>query len=163
MLTSHKGHPLTNNFPKISQPSMNKISLKITYLKFHLNLPGANELKRRWTHYMERSPTVLCCRWIPWAASSLSHAAWDRRPHLRGPWRLWPAPNHCTDAKTRLRMRHLMSWASFTNITAEIKVWISNYIHCFMRGVITYPFFNFNGGYNSITIKVRLWMSNYIP
>ena len=111
---------------------------------------------------MEHSPTVLCCRWIPWAASSLSHAAWDRRPHLRGPRRLRPAPNHCTDAKTRLRMRHLMSWASFTNITAEIKVWISDYIHCFMWGVITYPFFNFNGGYNSIAIKVRLWMSNYI-
>ena len=29
---------------KISQPPIIKISLKITYLKFHSNLPGVNEL-----------------------------------------------------------------------------------------------------------------------
>ena len=29
---------------EILQPPINKMSLKITYLKLHLNLPGANEL-----------------------------------------------------------------------------------------------------------------------
>ena len=30
--------------PEIPQPSFIKISLKITYMKFHSNLPGTNEL-----------------------------------------------------------------------------------------------------------------------
>ena len=33
--------------PKIVHPSITKISLKITCLKFYLNLPGANELTHR--------------------------------------------------------------------------------------------------------------------
>ena len=36
------------------QPSVTKISLKITYLKFHSNFPGANELKE--------VNIVVCCK-----------------------------------------------------------------------------------------------------
>ena len=32
---------------EMPQPSIMKICLKITYLKFHLNFPGANELMKR--------------------------------------------------------------------------------------------------------------------
>ena len=38
---------------EISQPPITKISLKMTYLKFCLNLPGANELNSRcWEHIL---------------------------------------------------------------------------------------------------------------
>ena len=36
----------------VPQPSITKISLKITYLKFHLNLPGANDLNE-WIHFAD--------------------------------------------------------------------------------------------------------------
>ena len=32
---------------EIPQPSTTEISLKLAYVKFHSNLPGANELKRK--------------------------------------------------------------------------------------------------------------------
>ena len=37
-------------FVLTTQPSITKISLKITYLKFHSNFPGANELENKITN-----------------------------------------------------------------------------------------------------------------
>ena len=48
MLTDHQLSPVTFIFREISQempqPSIAKICLKITYLNFHSNFPGVNEL-----------------------------------------------------------------------------------------------------------------------
>ena len=48
MLTDHQWSPSDIRIMAISQekpqPSIAKISLKITYLNFHWNFPGANEL-----------------------------------------------------------------------------------------------------------------------
>ena len=48
MLTDHQWSPVTFILIIISQerpqPSIPEIHLKITYLEFHLNFPGANEL-----------------------------------------------------------------------------------------------------------------------
>ena len=38
-------HSYQGNYTRDAQPSITKIHLKITYLKFHSNLPGAKELK----------------------------------------------------------------------------------------------------------------------
>ena len=49
MLTDHQWGPSGVHIRTISQeipqPSITKIHLKITYLNFHSNFPGANELK----------------------------------------------------------------------------------------------------------------------
>ena len=49
MLTYHPGGPVTITLRTISleihQPSITKITLKITYLEFQWNIPGTNELK----------------------------------------------------------------------------------------------------------------------
>ena len=44
MAWSPSGIHLKASALEIPQPSITKISLKITYLKFHSNLPGANEM-----------------------------------------------------------------------------------------------------------------------
>ena len=44
MLTDHQWSPVTS----ILGPSVNKICLKITCLKFHSNFPGDNELSQYW-------------------------------------------------------------------------------------------------------------------
>ena len=49
---------------KILQQPITKISLKITYQKFHSNLPGTNELMsmtpwRHWTHWQYRGEWVI--------------------------------------------------------------------------------------------------------
>ena len=44
-------------------------------------------------------------------------------------------------------------WGTFHK--QGIRTWISNYIHCFIRDVITHPCPNFT--------EVKAWMSNYIP
>ena len=46
---------------EIPQPSVSKISLKITYKRFHLNLPGANVLTHwgRVTHICVRNLTII--------------------------------------------------------------------------------------------------------
>ena len=41
------------NFTKIRQVSINKVSLKITHLKFHSNFPGDQSVK--WTHFSHNS------------------------------------------------------------------------------------------------------------
>ena len=50
MLIYYQGGPVTITLMTISlgihQPSITKITLKITYLKFLQNIPGANELTR---------------------------------------------------------------------------------------------------------------------
>ena len=45
---------ITSISQEIPQPSITKICLKITYLKFHLNLPGANELNAMMPHMSPR-------------------------------------------------------------------------------------------------------------
>ena len=46
MLTDHQRSPVTSILisQEMPQPSTAKIHLNITYLKFHSNFPGANEL-----------------------------------------------------------------------------------------------------------------------
>ena len=61
MLTYHQyvkssGIHLRAILQEIPQPSVTEISLKITYLKFCSNLPGANELKYNW----DDIPTPPC-------------------------------------------------------------------------------------------------------
>ena len=57
MLTDHQWSPKDIDIRAISQempqPSITKIRLKIKYLNFHSNLPGANEL----TEICSQSPT----------------------------------------------------------------------------------------------------------
>ena len=43
-ITKVRWHSSTDNMTKIPQPSVTKISLKSSYIKFNSNLPGANEL-----------------------------------------------------------------------------------------------------------------------
>ena len=63
VLTDHQRSPVTFILRAISQeipqPSITKIHLKMTYLKFHLSFPGANELKAYFTDaYMYRSSVI---------------------------------------------------------------------------------------------------------
>ena len=62
MLTDHQWSPVTfiwGQFQEIPQPSTTRISLKMTYLKFHLNLPGASELTNDDPVNRQSSPSIM--------------------------------------------------------------------------------------------------------
>ena len=44
IISEVKWHSYYRNFSRDAQPSITKICMKITYIKFHSNFPGANEL-----------------------------------------------------------------------------------------------------------------------
>ena len=89
MLTYHQWGPVTfirGQFNKSHWPSITKISSKITYLKFHHNLPGANELSQYYcgilcsmtlSHYPSWTVRIILCmypangRWRYTVTSSL--------------------------------------------------------------------------------------------
>ena len=48
---------------QMPQPSITKIRLKITYLKFHSNFPGVNELRNRWHHSYGMPPNIISWYW----------------------------------------------------------------------------------------------------
>ena len=52
-------HSFEGNFTReIPQPSITKIGLKITHPKFHLNLPGANELISKYSNKIHNAESV---------------------------------------------------------------------------------------------------------
>ena len=91
MLIDHQCSPVTfilGQFHEMPQSSITEVSLKITYLKFHSNLPGANELNPHsfpnfkgyhlnhvWEFGMDKSwksllwetfVGTIACRWHVW-------------------------------------------------------------------------------------------------
>ena len=79
---------------EMPQPTITKIRLKITYLKFHSNFPGANELKSR-------------CPWLSIIYRQVSNIRRTKSKHLRDSCTVLrlslPNPLN-TDVKSRMKM-----------------------------------------------------------
>ena len=78
-----------------NQPTIIKISLKVAYLKFHSNLPGANELMKPFSvaecassrRSRRVTRTSSSRRSVSWFSSSSSPSLW--RASSGAPWRGW--------------------------------------------------------------------------
>ena len=62
---------------EMPQPSVTKIRLKITYLKFHSNFPGANELIENLT-FRPLATATPPCSWVNNSVGSQKNASFSK-------------------------------------------------------------------------------------
>ena len=96
------------------QPSITEICLKITYLKFHLNFPGANELILN----VRSSTNRLCCRSVDRVVTWKLHSCLD----VDASWWL---------ARKSLPPFHIMNHCNISSVENWQKTKI--YLSCFLK------------------------------
>ena len=78
MLTDHQWSPvifILGQFQEMTQPSITKIRLKITYLKFHSNIPGVNELND--IQYLVWQLIILLFVWYCMSGKWITYLSWN--------------------------------------------------------------------------------------
>ena len=138
----------------------------MTYLKFHLNLPGANELNLRHMQMKSMQMKSMGAQFRQIIAYLVIEITGASR------WATVILPEKCE--LPEIRTMNSPSWInnhihykvqdeitySFPNFNGMVSPsCISNCIHYKMWDEIIYPFPNFNG----TMVEVREWISNFIP